>query len=140
MSTDEAPGGGEDNGGIGGGSKGELRGGQAMTVETDSSSSKQQHLDNVHVIWMGLFRFKGLTNVKSMVHVLQQRWTTPPKQTGVFYMLNALDAPNLGHFILVRKRPGTRQSQVWGTLPTQTRREPYFSTTKFPSPVTYCTK
>jgi len=41
--------------------------------QRDSSSSKQQHLDNVHVIWMGLFRFKGLTNVKSMVHVLQDK-------------------------------------------------------------------
>eukprot|EP00983_Pelagomonas_calceolata_P074478 1152576-Pelagomonas_calceolata.AAC.2 len=45
----------------------------ASLLPSLDSTSCQQCLGNIHVIWMGLFRFKGLIRVKSMVHMLQYK-------------------------------------------------------------------
>jgi len=38
-----------------------------------NGSGNLQNLGSIHVFWLGMFRFKGITHTKSMVHVLQDK-------------------------------------------------------------------
>uniref|UniRef100_A0A7S3QMH0 Guanylate cyclase domain-containing protein n=1 Tax=Dunaliella tertiolecta TaxID=3047 RepID=A0A7S3QMH0_DUNTE len=66
-------------------------------LERGGSSTNQQCLSKVHVYWMGLFCFKGMSHVRRMVYVLQERLAS--RATGYTpKSLNTAVAQLVSHF------------------------------------------